>query len=254
MSKKKGDELDAVGLVDEVVEDMAISADDQETQRGPTHKCTDPDWVDYILDQLADNELSYGHPTADGLRRVAELEFGQILVSDTDILEVPKEALTGKCTAKHRLVFERHDGKGLLEVSACIDVVGKKLPAPFNQHLVATACTRAEGKALRRALKIRVQTAEEMVTTEDPDEDVSSEPINDQQVLAINQMCKRNDLNVVAVIKETCKAAKKLKDVKNVEGRFILTKLAEYQRNQSTITESLVGYDENWKEAFDKKR
>jgi|10_taG_2_1085330.scaffolds.fasta_scaffold00149_38 hypothetical protein len=251
MSNIKDEDLSVVGIIDEVIEDEAITTN---SSTEPQHKCTDSDWVEHILDQLADHELSYGSPTTDGLRRVAEAVFGQILLSDTHILEVPAQALTGKCTAKHRLVFERNDGKGTLDVSACVDVVGSKLPSPFNQHIVATACTRAEGKALRRALKIRVQTAEEIITTEDPDEDVGGEPINDQQILAINQMCKRNNVNALAVIQETAKAAKKLRDVKNIEGRFILTKLAEYQRNQSTISEDLVGYDENWKESFDKKR
>jgi len=248
---KVQEEAEAIeGMIDEIIEDKVVAVEVEENNR----KCTDVDWVDYILDQLADHELAQGNPTTDGLRRVAEKEFGQIVLSDTDILEIPDKALTGKVTAKHTLVFQRHDGKGTLRVSACVDVIGTKLPAPFNQHLVATACTRAEGKALRRALKIRVQTAEELMTAEDPEDDNGGDPINDQQLLAINQLCKRNNLNVVLVIKEVAKSMKKLVDVKNIQGRHILTNLAEYQRNQSTIDDSLVGYNENWKEDLGGKK
>jgi len=232
-------------MVEEVVEDEL-----KDVQEPNAKQCTDPDWAEYVLDQLADHELINGAPTTDGLRRVAEKIFGQILVSDTDVIEVPKEALKGKATVKHTMVFDRIDGRGQLRVSACVDALGSSLPAPFNKHIVATACTRAEGKALRRALKIRVTTAEELVATDDPDEDNSGEPINDQQVLAINQMCKRNNLNVVGVVKDTAKSAKTIKDVKNVEGRFILTKLSEYQRSKSTLDKSLVGYNEQWQEEF----
>jgi hypothetical protein len=228
-------------FVDEVVEDKPIE-DNAEKKPRPT----EPEWVEYVLDHLADHELSEGNPTTDGLRRVTEKIYGQILESDTDVLEIPKQPYTGKVTAKHTLVIEKYDGT-IIKVSACVDVVGEKLPAPFNRHLVATACTKAEGKALRRALKIRVQTAEEL-TTENDEEFNTNEPINDQQIMAIKTLCKRNDVDLIKFVKAFSHKPKTIKDVKNLEGRLMINKLSGYQREGTP--EELAGYDENWEEEF----
>jgi len=229
-------------FVDEVVEDNAVSVEEMATPKiGPT----DPKWVEYVLDNLADHELLEGNPTTDGLRRVTEKVYGQIIESDTEVLEIPKQPYTGKVTAKHTLVIERHDGR-IIKVSACVDVVGEKLPAPFNQHLVATACTKAEGKALRRALKIRVQTAEEL---SESDEDFSTnEPINDQQIVAIKTLCKRNNVDLIKFAKANSSKPKSIRDIKNLEGRLMINKLSGFQREGTP--DELLGYNENWEETF----
>ena len=227
--------------VEEIVDDVDMDISEEEII-----KPTDPKWVDHVLDNLADHELSDGNPTTDGLRRVTEKLYGQIIKSDTEILEIPKAAYTGKVTAKHTLVIERHDGR-LIEISACVDVIGQSLPAPFNRHLVATACTKAEGKALRRALKIRVQTAEEL--TSEPDEEFNTdEPINDQQIVAIKTLCKRNDVDLIKFVKSNSDDPKTIRDIKNLEGRLMINKLSGYQREGTP--EDLVGYNENWEENF----
>ena len=229
--------------VEEVVEDGVLEVGES------VKKPTDPEWVDYVLDHLADHELSEGNPTTDGLRRVTEKIYGQIIKSDTEILEIPKQPYTGKVTAKHTLVIEKYDGR-IVEISACVDVIGDKLPAPFNRHLVATACTKAEGKALRRALKIRVQTAEELNTEKD-EEFNTDEPINDQQIVAIKTLCKRNDVDLIKFVKENSDKPKTVRDVKNLEGRLMINKLSGFQREGTP--DKLTGYNENWEETFGAK-
>lgn len=229
-------------MVDEVVTDNPVSMNDDKNPRPE-----DPEWVDYVLDQLSDRELPDGNPTTDGLRRVTEKVFGTILKSDTQILEVPNRAYSGKVTAKHTLIIHRRDINTPITISACVDVVGEKLPAPFNTHLVATACTKAEGKALRRALKIRVQTAEELRSEDDLEMDASG-PINDQQITALKALCKRNDVNVAKFIKANSEKPKSIYDVKNIEGRLMINKLSGYQREGTP--EEFLGYDENWEESF----
>jgi len=247
MSKTKEEEV--VGIVDMIEE--VVEEDELEEEALPlAPSSTDPNYVTFILDELVDHELYQGNPTTDGLRRVCEKVYGVILESDSDIKEIPLESKTGRATVKHTLVINRHDGRGVVRVSAVVDVDGKSLPAPFNQHIVATACTRAEGKALRRALKIRVQTAEELVNNYSDEDETASDPLNDQQKLAIDQLCRRNNINAVKAIKAIAKAAKTIKEVKNVEGRFILNNLSEYQRDQSSIEDDMLGYEQDWQEKF----
>ncbi len=135
-------------------------------------------------------------------------------------------------------------------VSACVDVLGDTLPAPFNKHLVATACTKAEGKALRRALKIRVQTAEEL-SSENEEEFNTDEPINDQQIVAIKMLCKRNDVDLVKFVTANSDNPKTIRDIKNLEGRLMINKLSGFQREGTP--DDLAGYNDNWEETFGAK-
>jgi len=117
--------------------------------------------------------------------------------------------------------------------------------------LVATADTRAEGKALRRALKLRVITAEEMNNSAEDDVMASEEDITDQQILAINQMCKRLNVDLVGFVKEVCSGVNSIKSVNNLQGRMLLSSLSEYQRKPESIKDELIGYDSNWRKSFD---
>jgi hypothetical protein len=165
------------------------------------------------------------------------------LESNSEIINITDN----KVTAKHTLVIAKYSGQAI-RVSACVDVLADKLPHPFNVHLASTACTRAEGKALRRALKIRVHTAEELANVDDDDGLHTDEAINDQQMAAIKTMCKRHDVDIVKFIKANAGKAKSLRDVKNLEGRLMINKLSTYQREGTPA--DVTGYDENWEEAF----
>lgn len=233
------------GMVDEVVEDS-----NQEVVQPEVPHYTEPEWVEFILDQLADHELSNGNPTTDGIRRVAEKYFGEIVYSDTEVVEVPKVEINGKATAKHTLRIRKYDTGEVITVSACIDVLGSKLPYPFKEHLVSTACTRAEGKALRRALKVRILTAEELAhSDEDGDSGISLEdPINDQQVLALKTMCKRLDVDIIKFVKANARNVKNIKAVKSVECALMINKLSEYQR--AKVPEEFSGWSDSWESKF----
>ena len=117
--------------------------------------------------------------------------------------------------------------------------------------MVATADTRAEGKAIRRALKIRVVTAEEMQNSDEDDLLAAEENITDQQILAINQMCKRLNVDLEKSAKIACAGAESVRSLSNLQGRVFLTSLSDYQRDASLIPEDFLGYDSNWRETFD---
>ena len=123
-------------------------------------------------------------------------------------------------------------------------------PYPFKDHLVATADTRAEGKALRRALKIRVVTAEELQNEDEQEALSSDELVNDQQILAINQLCKRLDISVVPLVTGEYKKTKTIKELRNLEARLLISKLSEFQRTPEDIPKTYIGYNENWKTNF----
>jgi|TARA_A100000172_G_scaffold77394_1_gene61725 hypothetical protein len=242
MNKKS--DLDQIVM--DVEEEIAEAAEGSEDQAiGPYN----PGWSEYVLDHLDDSELRDGNPTVDGLRRVTEEVFGDIITSSSHIYN--HDTSRGVCTIKHTLQIRKHSTGDIITVDGCVDVNRSNIPHPFNQHLVATADTRAEGKAIRRALKIRVVTAEEMQNSDEDDLLAAEENITDQQILAINQMCKRLDVNLEKAVKSSCAGAESVRAVSNLQGRMILSSLSEYQRNPSIIPEDVSGYDSNWRETFD---
>ena len=209
----------------------------------------DPGWSEYILDNMSDSELIQGAPTVDGLRRATEKCFGEILQSKSEIVEVPTRQ-NNKCTIKHSLTIRKYSTDSIIEVDGCVDVLYDKIPYPFNTHLVATADTRAEGKALRRALKIRVVTAEELQNQDEDDVMASEEGMNDQQILALNQMCKRLDISVTNFVKAQYNKVKVINDVSNMEARVLIAQLSGFQRKPKSIDKKIKGYDDNWKSDF----
>jgi hypothetical protein len=208
----------------------------------------DPKWVEYILDQLETREMVDGAPTTDGLRRVTEAVYGQIIGSETEILELPSSNIkdTIRCTAKHTLTILRHNTPDPLQikVSACVDVLAENLPSPYNKHLVATACTRAEGKALRRALKIKIITAEEQQnSTEVIDEmEQQSDVITDQQLLAINALCKKLNISMKKLVNKSYPSVTSTKELTRANGRDLISTLSGFQR-ASKIEDGLLGYE-----------
>jgi len=210
----------------------------------------DPEWSEYLLDNLSDHELINGSPTVDGLRRLTEKYFGEIIESRSWVVETPSSQNNQRCTIGHTLIIAKHNNGHTIKVDGCVDVVYHKTPYPFKDHLVATADTRAEGKALRRALKIRVITAEELQHEDEQEAMSADEAVNDQQVLAINQLCKRLDVSVKALVMSQYHTAKTIGDLRNLEARLLISKLSELQRSPKDIPEACVGYDENWKDDF----
>ena len=243
MSKKKGTaKTEIVDMVDQVVEDAVV---EESTEPVKPSSCS-PQWVDYVIDQLTDNELVNGAPTTDGLRRVCEGEFGEIIASHSS----PVDSLctnTGRCAVNHTLHILKYETGQEIMVSACVDVLHNKLPAPFNEHMLATACTRAEGKALRRAMKIKVHTSEEL-NNEDPEDASSGEPVNDQQISAIKVMSKRNNVDLESFCKSQSDGANSIRDLTNLEARLIINKLSSFQRKG--VPEEVSGYDSGWEETF----
>ena len=228
------------------IENSVASNDPQDPDR-PQPFSTE--WTEYILDQLSDSELREGSPIVAGLRRVTEQCYGEIVKSLTDIIEPPNRQ-NPRCTLRHRLYIRKYSTGSVVEVDGCVDVEKDKLDYPFNRHMVSTADTKAEGKALRRALKINVITSEEIRGQSDEFNIDSDDKINDQQILAINQMCKRMNVDVPKMVKSIHSKVKVINEVSNVEARLLINKLSEYQRSMDEIPKTIQGYKDAWKIKF----
>ena len=100
----------------------------------------DPEWSEYLLDKLSDHELINGAPTVDGLRRITEKCFGEIIESRSWVVETPTSENNQRCTLGHTLTMVKHRNGQILKIDGCVDVVYHKTcllytsPSPRDQR------------------------------------------------------------------------------------------------------------------------
>ena len=248
------DLFEGVGL--DTPENVDTSVKDEIVTEGPSP--TDVEWNDYVLGLFDEKELYDGRPLCAGLRRVAELLLGRIVVSRPTQVFPPTEGDTiGRATVIWEVVFE--DGSVFSDVADCWEGNTDDTFCVFN---TATAATRAEGRALRKALRLKTVAAEEMtkkntasivrsisqtkqVATEGEYDDSSR--MTDPQANFIDAKCKQLNLNVAEFFKEVFDVNVKRK-VDKGRASLAIQKLNDYQQDKSLIPDSITAYLSDWRE------
>jgi len=149
----EGIELQTPENVDTTVKDRFMT-EQNDSMIDPTS----PEWNDHVLSYFEKSELYEGRPLTAGLRRVAELLLGRIVSSrPTQVFAPVSGNEIGRATVVWELVFA--DGSLFSDVADCWEGNTDDAFCVFN---TATAATRAEGRALRKALRLKTVSAEEM--------------------------------------------------------------------------------------------
>jgi hypothetical protein len=215
------------------------------------------EWHDYAMTLFHENELIDGHPLVAGLRRVAELVLGTIVFSGpTQVFPVQREDHHGRATVIFTVQFA--NGIKYAEVA---DSWEGNTDDMFCAFAVAIASTRAEARALRKALKIKGVAAEELtkkdtakIVREISNTKASSEGeyneqnrMSDAQYNFIDVKCKQLNIN----------GQKLFKNFNVDSGRKVSKKVAsdlidalnDYQRDKNSIPQELLGYQEGWRDS-----
>ena len=216
------------------------------------------EWHDYVMSHFKTNELIDGNPTCAGLRRVAEILLGEIMFSGpTQIFPATDANGPGRATVVFTVEFNWMNSGMSKSFAEVADVWHGNTDDLFCAHPVATASTRAEGRALRKALKVRVLAAEELAKKDivnvvqqslstsgeyDPDDRISP-----QQITFIDNKCRQLDINVVEFINIGSENYRSVNDVKRDNGKKMIRVLNEYQNGTKDIPENVLGYQEDWR-------
>jgi hypothetical protein len=248
--------LDDVDLDEdfEEVEDVVFQEYDAVIDpEAPDYNSTE--WSDYVMTKFARNELIDGNPICAGLRRVAELMLGSIIESGPEqVFPSTDSNKPGRATVVYKVVFDWMNTGFLKTYKEVADVWHGNTDDLFCAHPVATASTRAEGRALRKALKIRALAAEELAkkdivsivqaTTADwnPEDTISN-----QQVTFINNKCKQLDIDVRKFVNMGSAQYESINDVTRNTAQKMLRQLNDYQQKGS-IPEQVQGYESDWRE------
>jgi hypothetical protein len=214
-----------------------------------------PEWHDYAMTLFTESEMVDGHPLVAGLRRVAELVLGPIMFSGpTQVFPVQREDHHGRATVIFSVEFA--NGMRYAEVA---DSWEGNTDDMFCAFAVAIASTRAEARALRKALKIKGVAAEELTKKDTAKivRDISNTKnasegeyddqsrMSDAQYNFIDVKCKQ--LNIDG---EKLFARFSVDSGKKVSKKIaseIIDSLNDYQRDKSSIPQDITGYKQEWR-------
>lgn len=212
-----------------------------------------PEWTEYVKTLFDESELVEGNPLVHGLRRVSEQVLGEIIFSGpTQVFPVQSESGVGRAT----VVFTVRFASGL-ECSEVADSWEGNTDDTFCAFAVSIASTRAEARALRKALKMRGVAAEELtkkdtakivrqasqVTRQSDGEYNDTAGMTENQARFLDGKCKQLDVNV-----------HKLFISLKIDPKRVITKFAasdaieavnELQRGN--VPSDLAGYSSEWR-------
>jgi hypothetical protein len=222
-----------------------------EVTESPRPRMTDPGWNDWVLDQLREDEKDpQGNPNVDGLRRLAEELLGPIIES------VPGQHFEGatnsnsmRATVSHYVKIRWGNVLGDFRTfGAVADVYSGNTDEEYARFAAATADTRAEARALRKALRLKKCVASEEITTLPVTEAGFDQYIVKSQERGIDKLCKQMDINILKFINSGAHTYKHFTHVRYTTAKQMLEQLNRYLRDMSRIPEELIGYDPNWRE------
>jgi hypothetical protein len=212
----------------------------------------DIEWTDHVLSLLNDDEKISGNPTTDGLRRIFELVLDcTLLEASTEVVQSPSLENERRATVVHTLTYHLNNSQsqGLHTriVSGAADVYWGNCDKIYRNHPVAVAETRAEGRALRRALKLRkVVAAEELAKDiEDHTYDNEVTKISDSQVNFIDVLAKRLNINVEKFL-SSMGYTNNIKSIDHGDAITLIQKLSSYQQDTTNLPDDLKGYIQSW--------
>lgn len=220
-------------------------------------------WSDYVLSLFHKDEMIDGNPLCHGLRRVANMLLGSVVSScPTQVFPSEDPNGPGRSTVVYQIVFDWMDTGEFRTFGDVAEVWHGNTDDLFLAHPAATACTKAEGRVLRKALMVKCLAAEELAKNKDvagivkslvksgavtSGEVVSTDSISDPQISFIDSKCRQLGMEVSKYINSHGKEYKSYKDIDKRTASDMIKKLNSFQTNDASIPVDLLGYDPNWK-------
>ena len=203
------------------------------------------EWTEYVLSLLSEDEKIHGNPTTDGLRRIFEIALDcRVISSNTKVVQSPDHNNEKRATVVHSIAYILNSSSDHAEkfnnvsTDGAADVYWGNCDKIYRNHPVAVAETRAEGRALRRALRLRkVVAAEEIAENiEDHVDGDSIGKITTNQINFIDVLAQRLNINVFKTINELAISTDNIYNIKYDDAVIIVKKLSDFQQVQSKIS------------------
>jgi hypothetical protein len=234
-------------LLDEAVEIQEEVIDTSIIDDTPTPQSEN--WTSYVLTLLRKDELFDGRPTVDGLRRITEVIVGQIVNREVVFLSPPNKDNNMTSTITLRISIQilqdnywgNHNG--IITEEDVGDAGLYNADPPFDKYPSSLASTRAEGRCLRKILRLKIVTSEEISqkaeqstslenTTSTSDEWIPSDKISFEQKNVITLLCKQTNINVNDIINSGKEKYNSIDDISKDTGQKIIQYLNKLRQGQ----------------------
>ncbi|MAF25147.1 hypothetical protein CL634_06185 [bacterium] len=241
-------------LSEAISEKIDSEKQEEDVVQDDTPSIGSSEWTNYVMSQFDKSELIDGNPICAGLRRVTELVLGDIIESGpVQVFPADDSNGPGRATVVFQVIIRCFDDV-IRSYSEVADVWHGNTDDLFCAHPVATASTRAEGRALRKALKLRVLAAEELAKkdiVEIVQQSIKSlnqmNSITNQQIQFVDNFCSRFDINVINFINMGEESYDTIFDISKDKAAKMIKFLNQYQKSDTEVPESIKGYDQNWR-------
>lgn len=210
---------------------------------------SDAGWHDYVMKQFVNEELYNGNPTTDSMRRVVEKLIGEIVEGTAKVIQ-PVQLFNGRLTpvtVEYTVKVKSKITGTLLSYTDAADVFDGNAIAEYARHATAVATTRAEGRVLRKLLKLRKVVSAEEAAAPKLEESSMYDKIREDQVNFVDRLCQRNNINVMKYVNMGSKSYVDIYDVPFDKAVEMLAFLSGLQNKHETIPEHIKGYDAEWK-------
>lgn len=234
-----------------------------ESQSDEPHQLS-PEWHDYVMTQFQDYELveinGEKYPNCYGLRRVVESLIGTIVESKPTNLIISSDSTgsnPGRVTCLYEVTIRDHNTGQLKKYGDVAEVFSINCDDLFLAYPAATAVTRAEGRCLRKLLKVRCVAAEELTRNKNVGEAVraiiktaptdgsyqaqSEDPITGAQIRAIQSRCSVMSIDVTKFINMGEKTYSRIEDITKITASNMIKLLNNYQNNEKPIPANILG-------------
>ena len=243
----------------EDVENQEVETQEQESD---VPEYGSPEWHDYVMSLFDKSEMYNGYPLTIGLRRFAEQLLGDILVSrPTTIIASDDPNGPGRATVAFEVVIDWMNSGQLRTYGDVADCWHGNSDDLFCAHPAATASTKAEGRCLRKALKVRCVAAEEIPRNKDVvaivRQSIASKPTNGEwkeedpitnpQINFIDVKCKDIDVDVIKFINQGKEKYDSIEDITKSKACTMIKVLNEYQNKSKEVPEKIKGYNNDWR-------
>jgi hypothetical protein len=238
---------------------IAINKDIQIEYLKVPPKIHEVGWNDYVMGQFQENEMEDGRPKVNGLRRLTRKLIGPILRGEANTKQFPMPENGFRATVEYTVeVLNKYQLEEDDEGPYCViftdvgDAYPDNMRGPreFSLFLPQNASTRAEVRALRKALNLDVAGVEEL-TDQPMSERAFTGKIENSLITKIDVKCEQLDVNAMKLInlgrpKPDKPLFKNVEDLPNEIGVKIFQFLNKCQQNTEKVPESAKGYDPNW--------
>lgn len=227
-------DFEKLNTVEEVVEEEEVEEKDI--------SYISPEWNDYVLSQFSENELVDGCPNVHGLRRVTEMLLGPVVRSVGTVVN--------NYTCNYIIMiqwnrdyngFSGMGDYGVREFSGVASAHPENTDHPYSMYLEANAETRAEVRALRKALRIQTIAAEEVkrehVKQEQETTGFDDTNISTTQIAFIKNKTKDLKINMELFVQTIGKTG--VEGLTKEEAAGLIKDLNKYQTNHEPIPENL---------------